>query len=104
MNINKLAMNILIVQNPQVKRTVGEYKREDSEYAVVSFSYVHFQIFGRPVYYTGLTVHSQKCSDPIQFPAGVFSELYQTCCQKLDTDLDQIGSSSDSKRRILLCK
>ena len=27
MNINKLAMNILITQNPQVKRTVGKYKR-----------------------------------------------------------------------------
>ena len=30
MNINKLAMNIFIAQNPQVKRTVVEYKKEDA--------------------------------------------------------------------------
>ena len=61
MNINKLAMNILITQNPLVKRTVGEYKREDTGcwcciIHVCGVS-VHFLIFGRPMYCIGLTVN-----------------------------------------------
>ena len=46
----------------------------------------------------------QSCrSDTDTIYSSVSDPLPKSCVAFLGTDLDQIGSSSDSKRRILLC-